>query len=1441
MERRRLRCQEYNVGWVCALPVELAAAQELLDEVHQDPCRNDRDTNLYTLGRIGEHNIVIACLPAGQLPYNSAATVAVQMKSAFPSIRFGLMVGIGGGVPSEEADIRLGDVVVSQPHKGHGGVVQYDFGKATASKFERICFLDVPPTILLNAISKLKAKSFRGISMFSEHLSKLTDLPLFARSSAGPDILFEATYEHTGGPTCETCSKERAVHRQPRCNQEIMVHYGTIASGNHVMRDGLTRDMISLEFGGVLCFEMEAAGLTSTFPCLVIRGICDYADSHKNKRWQAYAAGTAAAYAKEVLSVMKAAEVAVMPNRDVNTEETFSISFDLSGVSETECFVARQQELAEIHKKLGGDGSHRTVVLHGLGGIGKTQLAVAYARRHRADYSAIFWLDSKDEDSLKQSFARVSRRVLQELPFASWLSAVEEKGNLDEVVDAVKMWLSHPKNRLWLVVYDRYDNPKLPGSADRTAFDISRFLPEAHQGAILITTRSSQVKIGHLIRVGKLVEVRDSLEILSHASGRECVADGELYFGDHRCRVDIFTDHNVVELAKELDGLPLALATAGAYLRQVATSFADYLRLYKSSWLKLQQMTPKLSSYQDHAIYSTWQLSFERIKRQNDLSARLLQLWAYFDNQSIWFELLRHSNSSVPGWFSQLIEDELSFNQAIKALCGHGLAELDTSPEETESRAYSMHSCVHSWTIHVLNQEWDFGMARLALECVGSYVPDVIARKSEVTQRRLLRHAARCWQFVVDGMVSEDGVAWVLGSLGNLHSDQGKLGEAEKMYKRALQGKEKALGPEHTSTLVTVNNLGSLYAKQGRLDEAEKMYKHAFEGLEKALGPEHMSTLTTVNSLGRLYAKQSRLEEAEKMFQRALQGYENTLGLEHTSTLDTVGHIGNLYVDQSKLGEAEKMYQRALQGCESVLGPEHTSTLVTVNNLGSLYVKQSRLNEAEKMYIHALEGFEKALGPEHTLTLVTVNNLGSLYAKQGKLNEAEKMNQRAMQRREKAFEPARTSTLYKVNFALLNPLNDGTALPEDVLRDAENSPLFKAKLVCNVANCGKSFTKMAGLKRHMASVHSASKIECPVPLCNRSGANGFSRKDYLTQHIRKVHQENGVPPLPGVASLTSSIPSKRGRDDELPLVKRSNGTPTAVLAPPEDIRRDGTDDPKKFACPFYQHNQWKYYGCVGLVFSMSRLKEHIFRRHMLQCRRCRTIFDECAYPNGHLKCCTCGSVPVEPVEGITKQQYERLLQSTGRGIKISEAQQWKMIYQICFPNDLATPSPYMDFDFGGMKKVAKFTEYLQSQLPRRIYENIKANISPKQDSLLDLRSIIPDIIQNCVSQAIDEVSKMSVVYAAKGQHSDSASIELFNVSQGDGYAAIASTTPSSSTGSVVESTAMLSADCLANMFFHGNFPIIGDEPWPPQSAIQMEDDCVGSFGDLVGSPANEPL
>ncbi|KGO67652.1 hypothetical protein PITC_064150 [Penicillium italicum] len=333
---------DYTVGWVCALLKEFTAAVAMLDEEHPDLPRKANDDNAYTLGCIGKHNVVVVCLPKGRIGNNNATAAAIRMTSSFPSIKFGLMVGIGGGVPKS---VRLGDVVVSAPGGTFGGVVQWDFGKEEqGDTFKRMGSLNSPPKELLSALMKIgTAHEMKG-SKIPQYLKDLeTNWPKLAlkyiRSKSLKDVLFKADCEHVDKPNtgedheyehegevdyeedeeeeeeeendCINCDQTKIVRRKPR---DMRVHYGLIASGNKVVKNAQLREEINKKLGGeVLCFEMEAAGLMNDFPCLVIRGICDYADAHKNKNWQEHAAAVAAAFAKELLTFVPAQDVEQMP------------------------------------------------------------------------------------------------------------------------------------------------------------------------------------------------------------------------------------------------------------------------------------------------------------------------------------------------------------------------------------------------------------------------------------------------------------------------------------------------------------------------------------------------------------------------------------------------------------------------------------------------------------------------------------------------------------------------------------------------------------------------------------------------------------------------------------------------------------------------------------------------------------------------------------------------------------------------------------------------------------------------------------------------------------------------------------------------------------------------------------------------------------------------
>ncbi|KAF4551834.1 Ankyrin repeat-containing protein 13 [Elsinoe fawcettii] len=304
---------EFTIGWICALPEEYAAAVAVLDEQYDPPVsKATNDQNNYTTGRLGQHKVVIAVCPAGQYGTTSAASVARDMVHSFINIRIGLMVGVGGGIPSTEHDIRLGDVVVAMPSNGRPAVIQYDMGKRLEDgSFHCTSILSQPPQVLLAAINGLRMRLERGdISIRQEIKKSLERLPRKAmtkRYSKPPDatdVLYHADFSHVdipqvSAPTCCPITTDNHSRRELRTEEDDdpAVHYGPIGSADTLVKDAKVRQSLAKNHG-ILCVEMEAAGLMNHFPCVVVRGICDYADSHKNKQWQPYAAMSAAAYAR---------------------------------------------------------------------------------------------------------------------------------------------------------------------------------------------------------------------------------------------------------------------------------------------------------------------------------------------------------------------------------------------------------------------------------------------------------------------------------------------------------------------------------------------------------------------------------------------------------------------------------------------------------------------------------------------------------------------------------------------------------------------------------------------------------------------------------------------------------------------------------------------------------------------------------------------------------------------------------------------------------------------------------------------------------------------------------------------------------------------------------------------------------------------------------------
>lgn len=390
---KKLGHDDYGVAIICPLEVEMSAVRYMLDEEYDRLPSKGGYPNRYICGRMSEHNVVIGYLPQGSQGVGAAATIATDMKRTFPHATLRLLVGIGGGVPSAMNDIRLGDVVVSMPSGVHGGVLQYDLGKDTTTGFERKGFLEPPPTgwrtMVVEMQSDHRSKDNRIAAFLAEMISKYPRLEEYRRPAVEKDVLFLPDNQHVRGETtCQNCDRTRIVERSPRLTDDPMIFYGLIASGSRVEKNAEVRDKISQDAGGALCFEMEAAGLMNDFRCIVIRGISDYADSHKNDDWHTYGAAAAAGCAKELLTYIDPVVGQSLTSADLRSTDR-NMHWTITR-STNPYFTGRNDIVSEIvgvvQKALQDDvgAAQCRIVITGMGGQGKSEIGLHVADQLRS-------------------------------------------------------------------------------------------------------------------------------------------------------------------------------------------------------------------------------------------------------------------------------------------------------------------------------------------------------------------------------------------------------------------------------------------------------------------------------------------------------------------------------------------------------------------------------------------------------------------------------------------------------------------------------------------------------------------------------------------------------------------------------------------------------------------------------------------------------------------------------------------------------------------------------------------------------------------------------------------------------------------------------------------------------------------------------------------------
>ena len=663
-------------------------------------------------------------------------------------------------------------------------------------------------------------------------------------------------------------------------------------------------------------------------------------------------------------------------------------------------FTAREDELKALREALHGDGCAvvgQTQAISGLGGIGKTQTAVEYAYRHRDEYEAVLWIRGAKEGDLAGGFGEVAQALGL---------AVDDA---EQQLAAVHGWMD--ANSSWLLVIDNADTPDL----------LKPYLPQSHKGHLLLTSRASY--LGHLsipdpLRLNTL-PAEEARAFLLHRAGRKAP--------------DAADEKAAGELAEELGFLPLALEQAGAYVAETQARFDDYLADYREFRIELMKRSQPETGNYPQGVEETWNLSFKEVERISKASGDVLRLSAFLSAERIPEELLVVGASKLGPAISEAFDGSgrLQLHELLKPLTLFSLVK-----RHARDRSYSVHPLVQDVVRANLDEASRRRWEQRIVRSLDQTFPNVEFRTWGQCAR-LLPHVQAFRLGAVQALESLES-ARVFGKSASYLWAQGRYEEAEPLFQRSLEIKEKALGGDHPDLATTLNNLALLYSDQGRYEEAEPLYQRSLEIYEKALGDDHPDLGRTLSNLAQLYRVQGRYEEAEPLHQRSLEIYEKALGGDHPDLATTLNNLALLYKSQGRDEEAEPLYQRSLAITEKALGGDHPELATTLNNLANLYRFQGRYEEAEPLFQRARAIRQKALGGDHPELGITLNNLALLYSDQGRYEEAEALYQRALEIYGKALGGDHPE--------LATTLNNLANLYSDQGRYEEAEPLYQRSL-----------------------------------------------------------------------------------------------------------------------------------------------------------------------------------------------------------------------------------------------------------------------------------------------------------------------------------------------------------------------------------------------------------
>ncbi|KAI0552967.1 hypothetical protein F4679DRAFT_581058 [Xylaria curta] len=724
--------------------------------------------------------------------------------------------------------------------------------------------------------------------------------------------------------------------------------------------------------------------------------------------------------------------------------------------------ILKQLESQLIHREPCTNQPHRRIALYGLGGIGKTQIALAYVYRltSTSSHISIFWVHASNTDRFRQSYAEIAEKC-------------QVPGYDDPKTDLlplVKNWLEKKHRDRWLMVIDNADDAQLfCRPAELTNADgeryLGRYIPECSQGAVLVTTRNKKVGVqltvgmrAGLLEIDKMNEA-ECCQLLRTSIDDNLIATGELS-----------------ALACRLEQLPLALAQASAFIQENAITVEKYVQLLDQgdqgfvSLLSEEFATVGRDSDTPHAVAATWILSFKQIEQQNPLASELLLLISLFDRQAIPMEFLSN--------FIEVFHDDppLEDIHLIKAI---GVLKAYSLVTEENGECFNLHRLVQlvtqNWlamkeTMHqfadlalvTVSQCYPFGRYENREKCT-AYLPHVqavlkldgvISRDKSLARAVILYNAAGYFglqgQWNLAEKFQTQAVDIEREVLGPSHSDtlssmtelaftyssQGRWKEAELLEVQVVETRKATLGLNHPYTLMCMSNLATTYQDQGRWKEAELLEAQVMEKRKATQGPDSFDTLKSMSNLATTYSAQGRLKEAELLDVQAVEISKATLGLDHPDTLASMGNLAMTYSAQGQWEKAELLEVPVMEALKETFGPDHPDTLRSIGNLAMTYSARGLLKEAELLEVQVMETRKATQGPDHPNTLISISNLASTYQDQGRLEEAEALKIYVLDTRKAMLGPDHYYTLASMHSLAITWKSQGRI--DDAIQLMEN-------------------------------------------------------------------------------------------------------------------------------------------------------------------------------------------------------------------------------------------------------------------------------------------------------------------------------------------------------------------------------------------------------------------